>query len=212
MANLNSSNFDIKVPTVFSGGVSYITIPSSANLNNYKTPGFYKCPLNATAATLTNCPTTYAFSLVVEEHAGVKQTLTVYLTSNQPIIYVRNFYDGAWGQWSRFCYAAENVTLWSGVAGVNTTLTLKENFRDFRYLTCIIGTTTEPFGIVLGSFLDNEVAELHFGASFTATSGKAGNNTYGAKFTVSSGTSIKLVGCGTIELANLSVRKIVGWR
>ncbi len=208
----NNGNFNINRPVVFGGGVLYTSIAANTNLNDMRTPGFYKCPASATAATLTNCPTTQAFGLTIEEHAGVKQTLTVYLTGNQPIIYVRNFYNNTWGQWSRLCYAAENVTLWSGTAGVNTTLTLKENFRDFRYLTCIIGTTTEPYGIVLGAFLDNEVAELHFGASLTATNGLAGSNTYGAKFTTSSGTSIKLVGCGTSSTSNLSVRKIVGWR
>ena len=208
----NNGNFNINRPVVFSGGVSYVSIAANTDLNSMRTPGFYKCPASATAATLTNCPTTQAFGLTIEEHAGVKQTLTVYLTGNQPIIYVRNFYNNVWGQWSRLCYAAENITLWSGVVGVGTTLTLKENLRDFRYLTCIIGTTTEPYGIVLGAFLDNEVAELHFGASFTDTGGLANNNVYGAKFTVLSGTSIKLVGAGTMHVPNLSVRKIVGWR
>jgi hypothetical protein len=104
------------------------------------------------------------------------------------------------------------TTLWSGVAGVGQTLTLHENLRNFKFLTCIIGTTTEPYGITLGSFLDDEVAELHFSASFTATNGRANNNVYGAKMTISNQTSVKLVGCGTIETANLSIRKIVGWR
>ncbi len=104
------------------------------------------------------------------------------------------------------------VTLWSGVAGVGQTLTLHENLRNFKFLTCIMGTTTEPYGITMGTFLDDEVAELHFSASFTATNGRANSNVYGAKFTIPSSTSITLVGCGTIETANLSVRKIVGWR
>ena len=208
----NGGNLYLDRPVVFSNGIAPISIPASSDLNNYKTAGFYRCPADATVQTLTNCPATNAFSLLVETHAGVKQTLTVYLTANQPIIYVRNFYSNTWGAWSRLCYAGENTVLWSGVASVNTTLTLKENFRNFKYLTCIIGTTTEPYGIVLGSFLDAEIAELHFSASFTTTGGTAGSNTYGAKFTTSSGTSIKLVGCGTSAAANLSVRKIVGWR
>lgn len=208
----NGGNLYLDRPVVFSNGIASISIPASSDLNNYKTTGFYRCPADATVQTLTNCPVTNAFSLLVEAHAGVKQTLTVYLTANQPITYVRNFYNNTWGAWSRLCYAGEYTVLWSGVASVNTTLTLKDNFRDFKYLTCIIGTTTEPYGIVLGSFLDPEVAELHFSASFTATSGLAGSNTYGAKFTTSSGTSIKLVGCGTSAASNLSIRKIVGWR
>lgn len=105
-----------------------------------------------------------------------------------------------------------NKTLWSGMASIGTTLTLNENFRNFKFLTCIIGTTTEPYGIVLGSFLDSTVAELHFGALFTTSGGTAGSNIYGAKFATSGGTSVTLAGCGTSGSSNLSVRKIVGWR
>ena len=104
------------------------------------------------------------------------------------------------------------TTLWSGVAGVGQTLTLQENLRNFKFLTCIMGTTTEPYGITMGAFLDDEIGELHFSASFTATNGRANSNVYGAKFTIPSSTSVTLVGCGTLEVANLSVRKIVGWR
>ena len=105
-----------------------------------------------------------------------------------------------------------NKTLWSGTAGIGTTLTLSENFRNFKFLTCIIGTTTDPYGIVLGSFLDSTIAELHFGAIFTNSGGLAGSNFYGAKFATSGGTSVTLAGCGTAAASNLSVRKIVGWR
>lgn len=208
----NGGNLYLDRPVVLSAGVSSISIPTNADLNNYKTSGFYRCPADATVKTLTNCPTANAFSLLVETHAGVKQTLTVYLTTNQPITYVRNFYNNTWGAWSRLCYAGENVVLWSGTASIGTTLTLKEDYNGFKFLTCIIGTTTEPYGIVLGSFLDSSVAELHFGALFTTSGGIAGSNVYGAKFATSSGTSITLAGCGTTGSSNLSVRKIVGWR
>lgn len=208
----NSGYTYLDRPVGFTSGISYIPIEKNTDLNNMKAPGFYKCPADVTVQTLKNCPTSNAFSLVIEEHAGVKQTLTVYLTGNQPIIFVRNFYSSTWGAWSRLCYAGENVVLWSGTASVGTTLTLKEDYKGFKFLTCIIGTTTEPYGIVLGSFLDSSVAELHFGALFTASGGVAGSNMYGAKFATSSGTSITLAGCGTSAASNLSIRKIVGWR
>ena len=74
------------------------TIPASSDLNTYQTAGFYYCPANATAATLSNCPTTSAFSLLVEKHAGVKQTLTIYLTNNIST-WIRNKYSTTWGTW-----------------------------------------------------------------------------------------------------------------
>lgn len=208
----NDGVFRIDRPIIFNNGVEYIVIPENTDLNSMQTPGFYNCPYSATAATLKHCPTIYAFSLVIERHAGVKQTLTMYSADPNPIIYVRNYYNGTWGAWSRLCYAGENVVLWSGTAGIGSTLTLQEDYKGFKFLTCIIGTTTEPYGIVLGSFLDSTVAELHFGALFTTSGGTAGSNIYGAKFATSSGTSITLAGCGTIGSSNLSVRKIVGWR
>ena len=209
----NNGLFNINRPVAFNNGVEYIVITENTDLNNMQTPGFYNCPYSATASTLKNCPTIYAFSLVIERHAGVKQTLTMYSAYDKPLIYVRNYYNGTWGAWSRICYALDNSVLWSGTAGIGTTLTLSENFHNFKFLTCIIGTTTEPYGIVLGSFLDSSVAELHFGALFTTSGGVAGSNLYGAKFATSSnGMSATLAGCGTSSASNLSVRKIVGWR
>lgn len=209
----NDGMFNFNRPVVFNNGIESVLITENADLNNMLTPGFYNCPYSATASTLKNCPTIYAFSLAIERHAGVKQTLTMYSAYDKPLIYVRNYYNGTWGSWSRICYALDNSVLWSGTASIGTTLTLSENYHNFKFLTCIIGTTTEPYGIVLASFLDSSVAELHFGALFTTSGGTAGSNIYGAKFATSSnGLSATLAGCGTSTASNLSVRKIVGWR
>lgn len=102
--------------------------------------------------------------------------------------------------------------LWSGSAIATQTLTLNENLRNFKFLTCIVGTPTEPYGIVLGTFLDDDVAELHFGASFTSNNGIANSEVYGAKFNILNTKSIYLVGVGTTQTSSLAVRKIVGWR
>jgi len=74
-------------------------IPAGANLNSYTEPGMYYCPANVDAKTIANRPTDNAFSLLVEQHAGVKQTLTEYITSNAKT-YVRNYYSGTWGAWT----------------------------------------------------------------------------------------------------------------
>ena len=212
MANISTDSFNISVPTVFDGGILYVPIAANTNLNNLKTPGFYKCGLNATAITLVNCPTASAFSLVIEAHAGVKQTLTVYLTANKPIIYVRNFYGNTWGEWSRLCYAGESSTLWSGAIKNGQTITVNESIRNFKFLSCVIGEATFDLGIVLGTFLDSSVSQLHFGAIFTETSGLAGSDLMGAKFTINSDTSLTLIGCASKVASTLHCRKIVGWR
>ena len=84
-------------------------IPANSNLNNYTDAGWYRCPSNASAATVENCPTSNAFSLEVTIHAGISQTLTEYMTNN-PKTYCRNMYDGAWGAWYRVYTTADRPT------------------------------------------------------------------------------------------------------
>lgn len=75
-----------------------VDIATNGDLNSYTSIGFYRCAASAAAATLANCPTSIAFSLFVELHAGVKQTLTEYVTAN-PRTFIRNYYSGTWGPW-----------------------------------------------------------------------------------------------------------------
>ena len=84
-------------------------IPANSNLNNYTDAGWYRCPSNASAATIENCPTSNAFSLEVAVHAGISQTLTEYMTNN-PKTYRRNMYDSAWGAWYRVYTTADRPT------------------------------------------------------------------------------------------------------
>lgn len=86
-----------------SNGIVSIEIPTSADLNNYQTPGIYHCMTNAIAATVGNVPAPAAFSLFVEKHAGVKQTFTRYEPLN-PITFIRNYYDGTWGDWKQVAF------------------------------------------------------------------------------------------------------------
>lgn len=73
-------------------------IPSGADLNDYQEPGMYFCNLSADAATIANTPENIAFSLLVERHAGVKQTFSIYYRTAVRTYY-RNFYSGQWGEW-----------------------------------------------------------------------------------------------------------------
>ena len=207
----NNGNFNINRPAVLSGGVSYVSIATNTDLNNMKTAGFYKCPADVTAATLKNCPVGNAFSLVVEEHAGVKQTLTAYLTGNQPIIFIRNFYNTTWGAWCRLGYSGESTTIWTGAIRTGT-ITLNESYKNFSFLTCVLGTAEELWGIPLGAYWDAQVNELHFGAIYTGTDSVAGGNLYGARFAINSNTSLTLQNCGTKAGGGAYLRKVVGWR
>lgn len=56
-------------------------IPANTDLDTVVLPGFYSCKQSSTAATLTNCPVAFAFSMLVEYGAyGPTQTITAYNT------------------------------------------------------------------------------------------------------------------------------------
>ena len=97
------------VSHLFATNFTPTSIPENANLNSYNIPGMYYCPMNATVATLDNSPTNQAFSLLVERHAGYKQTLSEYITSTAAKTWTRNFYNGAWGPWRQLAYTTDNV-------------------------------------------------------------------------------------------------------
>lgn len=96
-------------------GVSSYQIGMNANLNNYTTAGLYKCITSAIATTVANKPVDSAFCLLVEEHAGIKQTFTRY-TPYTPTVYVRNYYNGVWGSWIRQYNQNEDAQIFSGTA------------------------------------------------------------------------------------------------
>lgn len=74
-------------------------IPANADLNDYSAVGNYYCPLNATAATLKNSPTTTAFVMKVALGTGngyPQQELITYDTGRR---YTRTFSEGQWQIW-----------------------------------------------------------------------------------------------------------------
>ena len=73
-------------------------IPQFADLNDYATEGLYYNPQNAQAETIGNVPAQKAFSLMVEKHAGIKQTFTIY-SAGHPDTWSRNCDNGVWGDW-----------------------------------------------------------------------------------------------------------------
>lgn len=83
------------------GGFTANRIAQNSDINTFQKEGWYYCGSNADAATLINTPTTTkSFSLFVEKHAGIKQTITTYTTDDW-YMWVRNFYGGVWGPWIR---------------------------------------------------------------------------------------------------------------
>lgn len=91
------SSFQFLQPVGFQKGIVSTRISSGTNLNDVTDPGFYYNPSDAESGNIVNKPINNAFSLLVERHAGTKQTFTVYKT--EPMMWIRNFYNGTWGGW-----------------------------------------------------------------------------------------------------------------
>ena len=99
---------NVSIPaTVLHHGTT--SIGNNANLNSYTDPGWYYCALNATAVTISNSPTDNAFAMLVLQHAGTMQMVFEYMTSSYKI-YVRNYYNEAWGSWQRLYTTANKPT------------------------------------------------------------------------------------------------------
>ena len=99
-----------------------IQIPAHADLNDYTTAGLYYAGADDIVATISNCPTTHAFSLFVEKGANADpiQTLKAWkdLSENRAAVYIRSGYPD-WGfGWEKYVFAispqVDPLTLYSG--------------------------------------------------------------------------------------------------
>ena len=88
---------------------TYTNIPSNSNLNSYTDPGWYRCALNNTAATISNSPTDNAFVMIVNTHAGTNQIVIEYMTSAFHI-WTRNYYSNTWGSWAEIYTTIQKPT------------------------------------------------------------------------------------------------------
>lgn len=95
--NINGVPFD-GTKNISIGQLVPIMIEGGTDLNDFTTPGMYFNPSDAVTATIVNVPIAHAFSLLVEKHAGYKQTFTVY-GDNFMQMFVRNYDGYSWSPW-----------------------------------------------------------------------------------------------------------------
>ena len=107
-----SATFDGSANASIAATVAHHTttaIASNQDLDSYTDPGWYYCASNATVATLSNSPTTNAFTLIVTQHAGTNQLLIEYMTAT-PRIFTRNKFQTAWGSWYEIYHTGQKPT------------------------------------------------------------------------------------------------------
>ena len=113
------------------------SISANADLNTYRTPGIYKTILDSDAKSMFNTPwgdvpsvNARAFNMVVLDHAGVKQIVMPYQTTDANI-YMRNYYYNGqthtWGSWYTI-YTSGNIP--SATTSVKGITQLSDNYTS----------------------------------------------------------------------------------
>ena len=135
-----------------SNSLPVTAIGASTNLNSCTDPGLYICTANATAATLTNCPTTSAFYMLVEGNGnpasvGVKQTITTYQTAST-VQWFRTVYTNTWGPWTEIFTGNsawfKRDTTKPTLSGVASGWTVSIGTAIRQYGRCIIYASANP--------------------------------------------------------------------
>lgn len=89
---------------------SLISIPSSSDLDNYSSAGIYRAATNAIATTITNAPTSKAFTLLVMPTTayGCVQFVSEF-TVEKHSFWQRSKYNDDWGSWMEYTPSSSKV-------------------------------------------------------------------------------------------------------
>ena len=124
-----------KLDTKFNNSLK-ITV--AADLNNFKDEGFYYCNSNSQAETILNCPTNYAFGLMVwgKEDIFYQEVREFNRGSNQDYnnCWRRSYYfdggQGVWSNWQKMSYAATTLAGYGITDGMDKNATNSVSVAD----------------------------------------------------------------------------------
>ena len=106
---------DIGFKTRLYGGLMPLVLPTNANLDDFKTAGFYTSGTTEEVKNYLNCPVSVAsfdFEVTGAGSTGqIKQRLT-FCSKQNSRVYERFYYGSAWGDW--VCVGTYGALLWSG--------------------------------------------------------------------------------------------------
>lgn len=116
-----------------------LDIAEASDLNNFKDEGFYCCNSNSRAETILNCPTNYAFGLMVWGKGEiVYQEVREYNRSSKNQDYNncwRRSYSeggqGVWSNWQKMSYAATTLAGYGITDGIGKNIANSVGVPDF---------------------------------------------------------------------------------
>lgn len=132
VANLpNTAEFAMK--TKKTNGETNIIAEKVSDLNELTQPNIY-VSVNNSAETYANLPTGLGGTFTIEVmSAGAEGQLMQRITAcskTDPNIYIRHYYQSAWGEWIR----QFEVQLYNNTSGSTGTITLNESVENFEYI------------------------------------------------------------------------------
>ena len=117
-----------------------LEIAEASDLNNFKDEGFYCCNINSRAETILNCPTNYAFGLMVWGKGEiVYQEVREYNRSTNNLEYNncwrRSYYSGedvqgTWSKWQQMSYMATTLAEYGITDGMSKSATNSVSVAD----------------------------------------------------------------------------------
>ena len=117
-----------------------LEIAEASDLNNFKNEGFYYCNSNSRAETILNCPTNYAFGLMVwGKDTVVYQEVREYNRSTNNLEYNncwrRSYYSGegvqgTWSKWQKMSYSATTLAGYGITDGMSKSATNSVSVAD----------------------------------------------------------------------------------
>lgn len=115
-----------------------LDIAEASDLNNFKNEGFYCCNSNSRAETILNCPTNYAFGLMVwgKEDIFYQEVREFNRGSNQDYnnCWRRSYYSdggqGVWSNWQQMSYVATTLAGYGITDGMRKTDTAAKATAD----------------------------------------------------------------------------------
>lgn len=116
-----------------------LDITEASDLNNFKDEGFYCCNSNSLAETILNCPTNYAFGLMVwgKEDIFYQEVREFNRGSNQGYnnCWRRSYYSesgqGVWSKWQQMSYKATTLAGYGITDGMGKNVANSVGVPDF---------------------------------------------------------------------------------
>ena len=163
-----------------------VSLNVNDDLNDYTTPGTYYKSTNSEVQTLSNCPVTVAFKMVVENT----------ISSNYGIQTIYEWGDGVQYQWKRRWYVSSGTTNWSSwfrsppgsstAAAQNRVLATPSSAAGLPAYRALVNADLPTVNVAHGGTGETTVPEAFHAIAYSSSCADLDNEVYGYCYTTTS--------------------------